>query len=91
MALPPQLWHACNRLDTGFWNLDFGIWIADFGRWRVVIRSFGLNSYCQVSCHKKQEDFGFVHLQVYTSVIPARFWPESRHVLAWIPAKGMPE
>jgi len=47
--------------------------------------------YSQVFCHEKQEDFGILHLQVYTSVIPARFWPESRDSLEWIPAKGMPE
>jgi hypothetical protein len=26
-----------------------------------------------------------------SSVIPARFWPESRDAMAWIPARGMPE
>jgi len=50
-----------------------------------------LGPYSLVFCHEKQEDFGTVDLQVYSSVIPARFWPESRDVLAWIPAKGMPE
>jgi len=32
-----------------------------------------------------------LHLRVYLSVIPARFWPESRDVRDWLPAKGMPE
>jgi hypothetical protein len=44
-----------------------------------------------VFCHKKQENLSILHLRIYPSVIPARFWPESRDVRGWIPAKGMPE
>jgi len=51
------------------WILDCGFWAMEGGY--SFIRS--LVPYCQVFCHEKQEDFGFVHLQVYTSVIPARF------------------
>jgi hypothetical protein len=29
--------------------------------------------------------------KISASVIPARFWPESRKAADWIPAKGMPE
>jgi len=44
-----------------------------------------------VFCHEKQENSAILHLQAYLSVIPARFWPESRKAADWIPAKGMPE
>jgi hypothetical protein len=47
--------------------------------------------YCQVFCHEKQENMAILHLHAYPSVIPARFWPESRNTPDWIPAKGMPE
>jgi hypothetical protein len=47
--------------------------------------------YSQGFCHEKQENFVILYLQVEPSVIPARFWPESRDALDWIPAKGMPE
>jgi hypothetical protein len=48
-------------------------------------------SYSVVFCHEKQENLAILHLCVYPSVIPARFWPESRNTPEWIPAKGMPE
>jgi hypothetical protein len=51
----------------------------------------GFVPYSQVFCHEKQENFGILYLKVEPSVIPARFWPESRDALGWIPAKGMPE
>jgi len=60
-------------------------------RYWTLVQWGNLVPYSQVFCHEKQEDFGILHLQVYTSVIPARFWPESRDSLEWIPAKGMPE
>jgi len=47
--------------------------------------------YCQVFCHEKQENMAILQLKPCPSVIPARFWPESRNTPDWIPAKGMPE
>jgi hypothetical protein len=44
-----------------------------------------------VFCHEKQENMAILQLHAYHSVIPARFWPESRNTPDWIPAKGMPE
>jgi len=40
---------------------------------------------------KNKENMAIVPLHTYPSVIPARFWPESRKPPEWIPAKGMPE
>jgi hypothetical protein len=47
--------------------------------------------YSPVFCREKQVNLGIIHVQIHASVIPARFWPESRDALEWIPAKGMPE
>jgi hypothetical protein len=47
--------------------------------------------YRQVFCQKKQQNLRMLRVQAYLSVIPARFWPESRSAPEWIPAKGMPE
>jgi hypothetical protein len=52
---------------------------------------FGVDPYLQVFCQEKQENMFILHLRVYPSGIPERFWPESRDVRDWIPAKGMPE
>jgi hypothetical protein len=47
--------------------------------------------YRRFFCHEKQENMAILPPHDYHSVIPARFWPESRNTGDWIPAKGMPE
>jgi hypothetical protein len=50
-----------------------------------------LAPYSKGFCHEKQENMTLLQMHVCPSVIPARFWPESRDALDWIPARGMPE
>jgi hypothetical protein len=38
----------------------------------------------------KNKNLAIVQPHAFPSVIPARFWPESRDTADWIPAKGMP-
>jgi len=58
---------------------------------KVNITELLLVPYHQVFCHEKQENMAILQMNPCPSVIPARFWPESRNTPDWIPAKGMPE